>query len=480
MNFKIVSIVILVLLSLISSCKEDEKEETPPSIISFTPTAGAVGTLVTITGNNFGSSLASNEVRFNGTTAIVTAYTNTTLTATVPVGATSGPISLTVGDNTVTSSSNFTVETEPVNHATFYFGADLSYVNQILDHGGQYKDDGEVRSPYKIFKDHGTDLVRLRIWHNPVWTKEIYDPDGDQLYNDLFDVEKAIQLSKEQGLKVLLDFHYSDFWTDPGRQAIPAAWLGIKDIEDLKDSVYNYTLKTLKYLDAKGLMPEFVQIGNETNCGMLYEYDDDPVAGFPACNACNSQWTNLRGVINSGIQAVRDVSATSTIQTKIILHVADPVNITWWFDNITSGGQVSDFDIIGFSYYPIWHTGVSIPQLSDRVAEYKSKYGKDIMILETAYPWTNSGDDNYGNLFGGQTPIAGFPYTQQGQFDIMKAITQELIDGGAIGIVYWEPAWITSDMRDFWNTGSSWENCAFFDFEGNVIQGMDYMMHTYE
>jgi arabinogalactan endo-1,4-beta-galactosidase len=443
-------------------------------ITEFSPAGGQVGTSVTITGKNFSATPEENVVMFNGTMALVTAASPTTLTTTVPEGATTGPISVAIGDRAATSPTDFAVA------SNFYFGADLSYVNQILDHGGTYKDGGVVTNPYKIFKDHGTDIVRLRLWHNPVWTKEVYDPDGTKLYNDLYDVEKAIRLSREQGMKVLLDFHYSDFWTDPGRQEIPAAWLGIKQIAALQDSVYNYTFKTLKYLDGKGLLPEFVQIGNETNCGMLYEHDEAPVAGFPACNGCNGQWGNLRSVINSGIKAIRDVSATSNIKTKIILHVADPVNITWWFDNVTSGGSVSDFDIIGFSYYPIWHTGVSISQLSNNVAAFKSKYQKDIMILEVAYPWTTAGNDTYGNIFGAQTPVSGFPFTQQGQFDVMKAITQELIDGGAIGIVYWEPAWITSSMRDFWNTGSSWENCTFFDYTGNVVQGMDYMKHTYD
>lgn len=362
---------------------------------------------------------------------------------------------------------------------TFYFGADLSYVNQILDHNGVYKVEGIVQSPYKIFKDNGTNIVRLRLWHNPTWTKEIYDPNGTQLYSDLLDVAKAIDSAKERGMKVLLDFHYSDTWADPGTQEIPAAWLNIKTIAVLEDSVYNYTFKSLKYLNDRGLMPEFVQLGNETNCGMLYEYNNAVVSGFPACNGCNGLWGNLRKVINKGIKAIRDVEANSTVETKILLHVADPVNVDWWFDNVTSGGTVNDFDIIGFSYYPILHTEVPIAQLSGRVAGFKSKYQKDIMILETAYPWTNTGDDSYSNLFGAQTPVSGYPYTAQGQRAMMENITQEMIDGGGIGLVYWEPAWITSSMQDLWNTGSSWENCTFFDFDGNVNQGIGFMKHDY-
>lgn len=366
----------------------------------------------------------------------------------------------------------------PPDPIEFYFGADLSYANQILDYGGVYKDGGEVKSPYKIFKDRGASLVRLRLWHNPAWTKTVYTPAGDQMYNDILDVAKAIQLSKEQGLEVLLDFHYSDMWADPGRQEIPAAWQDIKTMEVLKDSVYNYTLKTLQYLEDRNLMPEFVQIGNETNPGML---STSVPSGFPACNVYNGNWVNAGALINRAIDAVNDVSASSVIKTQIMLHIADPKNVEWWFDNMTntSKGNVSDFDIIGFSYYPLWHTTVSLDQLSDKVLIFKTKYSKEVMILETAYPWTMAADDSYGNLFTNETAIAGFPKTKQGQADILRKITQEVIDGGGVGVIYWEPAWISSSMKDLWGTGSSWENNTFFDFDGNTIQGIEYMKYTY-
>lgn len=361
--------------------------------------------------------------------------------------------------------------------SSFYFGADLSYVNQILDHGGIYKDQGEVRSPYKIFKDHGASLVRLRLWHNPTWTKEVYGSAGLQLYNDLKDVEKAIILSKDQGMQVLLDFHYSDSWADPGKQEIPKAWQSIKELSILKDSVYQYTFKTLSYLDSKDLMPEFVQIGNETNCGMLYT---NAPAGFPGCNACDGDWQNLGDVMNKAVDAIRDVSASSSVKTKILLHVADPKNIDWWFDNIKSQGKVTDFDIIGFSYYPIWHTTVTLNNLSDRVAAFKTKYNKEVMILETAYPWTSQGDDSYNNIFGSQAPVSGYPFTQQGQLDMIKAITKAVKDGGGSGIICWEPAWITSNMKDLWGSGSAWENSTFFDFDGNTNKGIEFMKYDYK
>jgi arabinogalactan endo-1,4-beta-galactosidase len=353
----------------------------------------------------------------------------------------------------------------------FYYGADLSYVNQIVDHDGVFRDSGIVELPYNTFKQYGTKLVRFRLWHNPAWTKEVYGASGTQLYNDLNDVEKSIKSARDQGLEVLLDFHYSDSWADPGKQEIPAAWKDIKSISVLGDSVYNYTYKTLMYLDSKNLLPEFVQVGNETNCGVLYTNASD---GFPACNVCNGSWSNAGIVFNKAIDAIRDVSATSPIKTKVILHVADPKNVDWWFDNMKAQGVVTDFDIVGFSYYPLWHNTVSLSNLSGSISAFKSKYKKDVMILETAYPWTTAADDSYNNLFGSQTAISGFPFTKQGQLDIMKELVKEVKDGGGVGVIYWEPAWISSQMKDLWGTGSAWENSAFYDFEGNTLPVINY------
>lgn len=355
----------------------------------------------------------------------------------------------------------------------FYFGADLSYVNQILDHNGIFKDDGAIKDPYKIFADYGTSLARFRLWHNPTWTQEVYGEDGTQLYSDLLDVEKSIAEAKAQGMEILLDFHYSDTWADPNSQDVPEAWKNITDIEVLKDSIYQYTKKTLEYLEGKGLLPEMVQIGNETNCGMMYT---EAETGFPNLNVCDGNWVNFGAVVNSAIQAVREVSEDMII----VLHVADPQHVQWWFDNVTTQAGVSDFDVVGFSYYPLWHTAVSMNQLSGSIAGFKSRFNKQVMILETAYPWTTEWNDDYNNLFGGNPALSGYPYTSQGQFDLLKDMTQKVIDGGGVGIIYWEPAWITSDMKDQWGMGSAWENCTFFDFEGNAHQGFDYMQHEYE
>jgi arabinogalactan endo-1,4-beta-galactosidase len=369
------------------------------------------------------------------------------------------------------------VDDEAGTPAGFYFGADLSYVNQILDHGGVYKDDGEVRNPYQIFKDHGTNLVRLRLWHDPEWTKDVYTPKGTVEYNGLQDVSKAIQLSKEQGMQVLLDFHYSDAWADPGKQEIPKAWLNIRDLAVLKDSVYQYTFKTINYLKGKNLLPDLIQVGNEINCGMFITAAP---AGFPTCNSCNGQWQQLGDVLNSAIAAVKDATSASTVKPKILLHVADPKNVQWWFDNIRDNGKVTAYDIIGFSYYPLWHTTISPQQLQATVSGLKTRYQKPLMILETGYPWSTQNADSYNNIFGSQTPVNGYPFSKEGQLEMMKFITQSVVSGGGIGVVYWEPAWITSQTRDLWGQGSSWDNTTFFDFEGNTLPSIDYTKHAYK
>lgn len=359
----------------------------------------------------------------------------------------------------------------------FVMGADLSYVNQIVDHGGTYRDSGAVENPYKIFNEYGTDVVRLRLWHNPDWVRnEVYNNPDVPLYSGLADVTESIRKAKEQGMAVSLDFHYSDIWADPGTQNVPEAWVNITDLEVLKDSVYQYTKQTLQGLNEKGLMPEFVQIGNEINCGLMYS--NAPEA-FPELNVCDGHWANAGKVINAAIQAVREVASNSDVDTKIILHVAQPENVEWWFNNITSKGNVSDFDIIGFSYYAP-DSEVPLNQISNYVSDFHSQFSKEVMIVEATYAWTLDFADDYTNTFGQNSLVEGYPATPGGQRDYLIALTQEIIDGGGTGLMYWAPAWITSDMKDLYGAGSSRENTTFFDFDGNVHVGIDYMTEDYD
>ncbi len=350
----------------------------------------------------------------------------------------------------------------------FVFGADLSYVNQILEHGGVYRDNGQVKDPYLIFKDHGANLVRLRLWHNPLWTREVYGTTGTKMYNDLADVKVAIRRSREAGLAINLDFHYSDTWADPQKQVIPAAWTGAS-LDVLADSVYQYTLRTLKTLNDEGLMPEMVQIGNEINPGMLLP--------LGSCYAENG-WQHQGQLINAGIRAVREVSEKSTVKTQVILHIAQPENVKYWFTNITGPGTVTDFDILGFSYYAKW-SKVPLSEISGYVADFKKTFGKEVMIVEAAYPWTSANADSYGNIFSSGDAVSGYPLTEDGQFNYLVDLTKAIRSGGGMGIMVWEPAWISSSAKDLWGTGSAWDNCTFFDFGWNTNRAIGFMSYKY-
>ncbi|MDW3194003.1 MAG: glycosyl hydrolase 53 family protein [Cytophagales bacterium] len=365
-------------------------------------------------------------------------------------------------------------EPEPSARNNFYFGADLSYTNQVEDLGGSYFDDsGEEADPYQILATKGLNLARFRLWHDPQWTKEVYGTNGlFGPYSDIKDVIRSMTRAKEQGMDLLVDFHYSDFWADPGRQQIPAAYHEITDLKVLADSVEQYTLKTLSKLSAQGLSPKYVQIGNEINCGLFIT---DRPANFPNCNVCEGNWSQAGTVLNAAITAVRQTNP----DTKIILHVADPVNVEWWFGQMTTSGVVVDFDIIGISYYPLWHTGSSLSSIDQTIEGFREQFQKDVMILETAYPWTTEDADNYGNILGG-SPLEGYPFTEEGQLDFMTFLTQKAIDAGALGVIYWEPGWISSDLRDPWGQGSSWDNVTFFDFEGRSLPVVDFPMFPYQ
>ena len=236
------------------------------------------------------------------------------------------------------SPDNITSNKENNPKTEFYYGADLSYVNELEDCGASYKDgNGVTKDPYKIFKEAGTNLVRLRLWHNPTWTN----------YSNYEDVKKSIQRAKAQGMEVLLDFHYSDTWADPNQQEIPAAWASeVNKTEALGTLLYNYTYKTLNDLANTNLLPDIVQVGNEINAMILQE---DEEAKLPM------DWARNSSLINKGIKAIRDISSEKNKEIGVMLHIAQPENALWWFEQATQNG-VTDFDWIGLSYYPLWST----------------------------------------------------------------------------------------------------------------------------
>ena len=327
-----------------------------------------------------------------------------------------------------------TVDTKilpPYSLDEFVMGVDLSYLNQILDKGGRYTDQ---KDPYEIFSAMGANLVRLRLWNNPDWIREVYNNDQEILYSGYEDMKNAALRAKQAGMNICLDFHYSDTWADPEKQNTPEAWKEL-ELNELKDSVYSYTRKTLANLKESGIVPAYVQIGNEINPGILH----------PAGHYQTNNWKDLGELLNIGIKAVRDEFVDQDAP-KIILHIAQPENVRWFFNNLTILGEVNDFEVIGLSYYSKW-SSVNLSELDGYIRTLKRDFSKEVMVMETAFPWINESVDEYTNIFGGQDSIMGYEVSPAGQAEFMKDLCQEVIDGGGNGVVYWEPGWISSEMK---------------------------------
>lgn len=338
---------------------------------------------------------------------------------------------------------NFLLANKAFAADNFYTGADLSYVNEMEDCGAVYRDQGERVDPFVLFANKGTQLVRVRLWHNAGWTK----------YSNLEDVSKTLQRARDNKMKTLLDFHYSDTWTDPEKQFIPKAWAHITDTNELAKALYDYTTATLAALDKKNLLPDIVQVGNETNIEIL-QPEKNIVHGIP-------NWQRNATLLNSGIKAVRDYSKTVNKKIDIVLHIAQPENALWWFKQAKENG-VTDFDIIGLSYYPQWST-YKLPQLPSAIKALKSTYQKDVMIVETAYPWTLKNFDKAGNVLDKKALQPEFPATAKGQLLYLLTLTQAVKAAGGMGVIYWEPAWVSTRCKTLWSRGSHWENASFFD-----------------
>ncbi len=344
------------------------------------------------------------------------------------------------------------------NAQVFYVGADLSYVNEMEDCGVSYLENEVPKDPYQMFADHGCDLVRLRLWHTPSWYDSL---NNGNRYGDLADVKKSIHRAKTLGMKVLLDFHLSDDWADPGKQVVPAAWAGVVDNTTvLKDSLYQYVHATLLQLHQENLFPEMVQIGNETNRGILLSQATND-AGWTL------DWTRNSILFNEAIRAVRDVETIAGQSVQIVLHLADPAAADWYVSNFIANG-VLDFDVIGLSYYHQWHgANSSIAAVGTYIAQLKQAYDREVMVVEAGYPWTSLGNDNANNILN--TAHAAYsPLTPANQQAWLSDLSEVIQVNGGLGLVYWEPAWVSSPCSTRWGAGSHYENADFFDFQQNL------------
>jgi arabinogalactan endo-1,4-beta-galactosidase len=331
-------------------------------------------------------------------------------------------------------------------------GADISSLKKSEDLGGIYKDvNGIPTDALQILKDHGLNYARLRVWLNPV----------DGYHNKAEILEMAARLKKEN-IKLLVDFHYSDVWADPGKQIKPAAWKDY-DFVQLKKAVYDHTFDVCQSLVAQGTSPDMIQVGNEINAGMLWpdgKYD---------------QMDNLAALLKEGYRAVKDCSDS----TLVMLHIAeggDNELARWWFDNITR--REVPFDVIGISYYPYWHG--SLGELQYNLNDISARYDKDVIVVETSYAFTERDIDNFPNIVDQKLAVPHYPLTPEGQRDMLRnimSIVRAVDNGRGLGVFYWDATWTAVKGNGWDNTnpdaGNAWENQALFDFDGKVLPAMD-------
>ncbi len=352
----------------------------------------------------------------------------------------------------------------------FIMGADVSMLKQIEDNGGKFYVDGEAADALEILKAHGVNWIRLRIWNDPT------DENGEPLGGGNNDLETTVAIAaraKAMGFKFLLDFHYSDWWADPGKQNMPKAWEGL-DSEALNQALYDYTAEVIKTLAGEDAMPDMVQIGNEVNSGMMWPAGKTWSEGAEVVGG----YDGFADLLKQSVQAVRDNdpnAADPEKRVKIIIHLADGGNNSLYrtmFDELTA--RDVPFDIIGLSYYSYWHGPME--DFINNMADISARYDKNLVVLEAAYAFTLEDADGHANLFPSEE-FGGYKASIQGQAtavrDVIAAVAH-VPNGRGLGIFYWEPEWIAVEGAG-WATaeGNAWENQALFDFEGSALPSLN-------
>lgn len=359
----------------------------------------------------------------------------------------------------------------------FIKGMDLSTLKEVERCGGRFYDQGTEQDVLDILKKYGMNSVRLRLWNDP------YTPEGIPYGAGTNDLDTVIELAgrclkREMGF--LLDFHYSDFWADPGKQTIPKAWAGYTEAE-LEQAVYEYTADVLKKLKSAQAYPTMIQIGNELTNGLLWPYGKVPAFDV------------IAKFISAGIRGVRSIDKN----IPVMIHLDNGGNnqlYREWFDRYLERGE--EFQIIGLSYYPFWHG--TLEDLSNNMNDLAKRYGKELIIAEVSMGYTMEDYAGYEQLQPFERKGMAtreemiqnldYPMSPEGQADFMRDVIKRLhrVEGGlGRGFYYWEPAWIPVPGSG-WATpgalaytgeegpgGNEWANQALFDYNGHGLPALE-------
>jgi len=361
----------------------------------------------------------------------------------------------------------------------FIFGADVSTVFALENSGVKfYGFDGKEQDIFKTLSETGVNYIRVRVWNDP------YDAEGRGYGGGNCDIKNAAAIAaraKAQGLKLFVDFHYSDFWADPGKQMAPKTWADL-EVEQKAIALEQFTSNALNEIGKNGDIG-MVQLGNETNNAMSGE----------------TKWMNISVLMNAGARAVRKYNKN----IKIAVHFTDPqqgryVNYAQYLKNFEV-----DYDVFASSYYPFWHG--TLENLTAQLVMIKERYGKETLIAETAYAYTGEDGDGFSNTISdprGQP----YPFSVYGQARSLRDVIAAAADAGALGVFYWEPAWIpvgtdynsnlikwnqfgsgwaTSyasayDPKDagMWYGGNAVDNQALFDFSGRPLPSLNVFKYA--
>lgn len=368
----------------------------------------------------------------------------------------------------------------------FIKGVDNSSIISLENSGVKfYSEDGEEQDIFTTLKEAGVNYIRVRIWNNP------FDSEGKGYGGGNNDLDTAIAIGKratENGMKLLVDFHYSDFWADPAKQHTPKAWANL-NFDDKKTELYEYTKDSLQEMIDEGIKIGMVQIGNETNGQFVGETD----------------WTKMSQLFNAGSRAVREIDEN----ILVALHFANP-EASGRYDSYAQHLKQNevDYDVFASSYYPFWHGTLS--NLTSVLKQVADTYGKKVMVAETSYAYTKEDGDGHGNTAPGSGQTLNYSITAQGQANSVRDVIQAVANVGeaGIGVFYWEPAWLpvgpkesleqnkikweqygsgwaSSYSKEYdpddagrWYGGSAVDNQALFDFDGHPLPSLNVFKYV--
>ena len=361
----------------------------------------------------------------------------------------------------------------------FILGMDVSSVLAEEASGVKYYNfNGEEQDLFKILSDNGVNYIRVRIWNNP------YDDEGHGFGGGNNDLAAAIKIGKratENNMKLLVDFHYSDFWADPAKQKAPRAWEDMT-VDEKADALYTYTKESLQELKKNKIVVGMVQVGNETNTGSM---------------AGATQWGNFAKLFAQGSKAIREVYPSA----KVACHFTNPENNGGMLDRAFRLDYYGlDYDVFGTSWYPYWHG--TLDNLSETLSTIATTYNKEVMVMETSYAYTMEDSDFGGNTSPNSGDTKPYPITVAGQANHVNILADTIKNKttNGIGICYWEGAWITvgdnwesnklkweeygsgwateyasiydKDVREFGSGGSQVDNQTFFDKNGRPLESL--------